>query len=409
MKYLPTSWENLFQKIKKIVRDYEEENWKWSSINIAVWEPDWTPPETLRQITAEAILKNDTAIHTYWDNRAPENFLELMIQHHAWISLKENDHLSGIALPWEKPMIWLLPIACWANTNKNSKNSWFVKTAPSYDLIGQWWEYLWIEEDVYTWPLYSAEDFKLNLQNLPKMEKAPKMIITVKPWNPCPVWASKENWEELIEYCLKNNVRLVNDWAYAGLVHTKHTPLSQVAKNYPELDWMEFFSVSKTMNACWWRVWTAIGSKDFIEEFSKIKWNADSWAFWPALIWITKYLENPKSKTELQNIQKLYEKRLSLMLPLFEWAWFKKACTTDAWFFVLWKCPKKLNWENIKDSEDFNMKMISTVWVVWVPFSWAEIDWEKEQFIRYTVCAPIENKDFYERVKLALEEIKIEY
>jgi len=29
MKYLPESWENLFQRIKKLVREYEEVNGKW--------------------------------------------------------------------------------------------------------------------------------------------------------------------------------------------------------------------------------------------------------------------------------------------------------------------------------------------------------------------------------------------
>jgi aspartate/methionine/tyrosine aminotransferase len=37
------------------------------------------------------------------------------------------------------------------------------------------------------------------------------MILTVKPGNPCPVGATREEWEEIIEYCIKNKIRLVND------------------------------------------------------------------------------------------------------------------------------------------------------------------------------------------------------
>lgn len=63
----------------------------------------------------------------------------------------------------------------------------------------------------------------------------------------------------------------MNDAAYSGLVHKNHVPLSQVAKNYPELEWMELFSVSKTMSACGWRVGAVVGSEDFISELASVK------------------------------------------------------------------------------------------------------------------------------------------
>lgn len=408
MKYLPESGENLFQRIKRIVREYESKNWQWSSINIAVWEPDLNPPETLRKITAEYVLKNENWIHTYWDNRASEDFIEWMFKHHTWLSLNDYSHLKWLALPWEKAMLWLLPIACWSNINKSNENIWFIRTVPAYDLIWQWSEYLWQES--YILPLYSSDNFRVRISNLPKLAKPPRMILTVKPWNPCPVWWKVEEWKELIEYCIANNVRLVNDWAYAWLNHWwKHTSLSLIAKDYKNLDWMELFSISKTMNACWWRIWVAVWSIDFIDELAKIKWNSDSWAFGPALVWVSEYLKHQNSKGELQEINDIYKKRASIMIPAFEKAWFKLACNTEAWFFVLWKCPRKLDWENIETSEEFNNKMISKIWLVWVPFIWAEIDWKKEQFIRYTVCSSFEDEKFAKRVSDALDKVKVEY
>jgi hypothetical protein len=37
MKYLPETWENIFQRMKRIIREYESKNWVGSTINIAVW------------------------------------------------------------------------------------------------------------------------------------------------------------------------------------------------------------------------------------------------------------------------------------------------------------------------------------------------------------------------------------
>jgi len=408
MKYLPESWENLFQKIKKIVRNYEEKNGVWSSINIAVWEPDMNPPATLREITAKNVLKDENWVHTYWDNGAPEDYIEEVVKHHTWISPNANPHLKWLALPWEKAMLGLLPIACWANLDWDFANTWYVKNAPAYDVLWTWAEYLW--EEAYIWPIYSQDDFKLKVANLPKKAKPPRMILTVKPWNPCPVWATREDWEEVIDYCIKNNIRLVNDAAYSWLVHGNHVSLSEVAKDYKDLDWMELFSLSKTMNACWWRLGCAFWSADFIDELTKIKWNADSWAFGPALVSIPEYLKNENSTWELSQIKKTYEKRLSILVPMLEEVWFKKACPTDAGFFTLWMLPKTLNWVEIKSSEEFNNAMIEAIGLVWIPFTGSKLDsWENEQFIRYSVCAPFENPEFTKRVSEALSKISIDY
>ena len=407
MKYLPESWENLFQRIKRLVREYEAQNWVWSSLNIAVWEPDTTPPELLRLFVAEEVLKDDNANHTYWDNRSPEWLNQKLIELNTWINILNYPNLSSLLIPWEKSILWLFPIACWANRNDSPvENSWFMKNAPAYDVLSTWCEYLW--EESFIWPIYSYENFKLKVANIPEWKK-PKMILTVKPWNPCPVWASKEEWIEIIDYCIKNKIRLVNDWAYTAVVHKNHISLTSVAKDYPELEWAELFSISKTFSACWWRIWVIAWTSDFISEITKIKWNTDSWIFWPAWIWLNKYLETKQSKEDNKKIQEMYKKRLEILIPIFENAWLKLACPTEAWFFMLFNCPNFLNWEKIENSEDFNNKMINQIWLVWVPFVWSEVNWKKEQFIRYSACYDSLNPKNVIRLKEALTKVKISY
>jgi aspartate/methionine/tyrosine aminotransferase len=408
MKYLGNSPENLFQRIKRYVKEYEEKHGKGSSINIAVGEPDTCPPETVRKIVAEQVLDANHDIHTYWDNRDPGKFCRNLIKQMTNVDIDEYENISSLVLPGEKSMIGLLPIACGANRNDVSvENEGFVKTSPAYDLVGQWAEYL--GEQATAWPLYSSENFQLNVENLPKTGKKPRMIITVKPGNPCPAGATRKDWEDLIAYCIEHNIRLVNDGAYTSLTHKNHTPLCQVAKNYPELDWIEYFSISKAISACGWRLGAAIGSNDFIDELTKIKGNADSGPFGPALVGCEQYFGMPESKTEMQEIQKMYERRLDIALKIFDEAGFTLACPTDAGFFMLFHCPKTINGEAVKNSEEFNQKMISELGLVGVPFTGAEINGKPEQFIRYSVCSDFENPEIQEKVKTALAKVKVGY
>lgn len=407
MKYLPESWENLFQRIKRLVREYEGINWAWSSINIAVWEPDTNPPELLRKLVAEEVLRDVNKNHNYWDNWSPEWLNKKIVELNTKINIDNYSHIKSLLIPWEKPILWLLPIACWANRNDSPvSNKGYMKNAPAYDVMATWCEYLW--EESYIWPIYSYENFKLKVSNMPKW-RLPRMILTVKPWNPCPVWASREEWEEIINFCIKNKIRLVNDWAYTAVVHKNHVSLTSIAVNYPELEWAELFSISKTFSACWWRIWVIVWSNDFIDEVTKIKWNTDSWVFWPAAVWLNNYLDTNESKNDNKNIQEMYKKRMDVLIPIFENAWLKLACPSDAWFFMLFLCPNKLNWEDINTSEEFNNKMINLVWLVWVPFVWSEINWKKEQFIRYSACYDSLKDENITRLKEALAKVNIIY
>jgi len=324
------------------------------------------------------------------------------------VDIDKFSEIDSLVLPGEKSMIGLLPIACGANRNDVLvDNSGYIKTSPAYDLVGQWADYL--GEEATAWPLYSSENFQLNLDNLPKGETKPRMIITVKPGNPCPAGASREDWEKLISYCITNNIRLVNDGAYTSLTHKNHTPLCEVAKDYPELDWIEYFSVSKAISACGWRLGAAIGSKDFIGELTKVKGNADSGPFGPALVGAEQYFGMPESKQEMGEIQKMYERRLDVALSIFGDAGFNLACPTDAGFFRLFHCPKTLNGQAINSSEEFNQLMIKELGVVWVPFTGAEVSGVPEQFIRYSVCSDFENIEIQEKVKTALSKVEIGY
>jgi len=403
MKYLWEGGVNLFQKIAMLVTEYKEKNGEENLINIGSGEPDTTPPETLKKLVAEEVLSDVYATHTYQENNSKNRLNQNFIELNTWINIDNYPHLSSLILPWEKPMLGLLPIACGANRDDvEIDNEGYMVNAPSYDVIKTWAWYLW--EKSFVWPIYAEENFALKIDNMPAWVK-PRMILTVKPGNPCPVWATREEWVELIEYCIKNNIRLVNDGAYTALTHKSHVTLTEVAKDYPELDWIELFSGSKTFSMCGWRLGVAVWSKDFISELAKVKWNTDSWAFGPLVSGMEKYLELEQSKLDAKEKQEMYQKRLEILTKVFTDFGLKLACPTDAGFFMMFDCPKYLDWEEITSSEEYNKKIIEKIGVVWVPFSGQK--WE--QFIRYSACYDAFDEAKIAKLKEVLSRVKISY
>lgn len=109
----------------------------------------------------------------------------------------------------------------------------------------------------------------------------------------------------------------MNDGAYTALTHTSHVTLTEVAKEYPELDWIELFSMSKTFSACGWRLAVTVGSRDFISELAKVKGNTDSGPFGPLLSAMDTYLEMPEAKQDARKNQEKYAKRVEILRTVF--------------------------------------------------------------------------------------------
>ncbi len=408
MKYLGNSPENIFQRIRKMyIGHYGKVT---DVLNAATGQPDSVPPMTLRKLVAKWVLNEENQTHTYWDNDDPGEFCMNMIRRVARFDVKQYEHLATLVLPGEKSMLPLMPITCAAkqkNLPKVADNEGFIRTIPSYDLLETWADY--IDAPCQRWPLYSAETFRLNLKNLPKSEKPPRLIVVVKPGNPCPVGASREEWVELIEYCLKHQIRLVNDGAYASLIHGSHVPLCQVAAEYPDLEWMEIFSASKALSACGWRLGSAVGSADFITELAKVKGNADSGPFGPALNGMAEYFRDDIASTEMEAIQKMYERRLKIATKIFTDAGFKLACPSDAGFFMLFHCPKMLDGKPMKDNEQFNLELMQKVDLVGVPFAETRPDGSEGQFIRFSACIDYEDEAFADKMRAEMKKITIGY
>lgn len=56
-----------------------------------------------------------------------------------------------------------------------------------------------------------------------------------------------------------------------------------------------------------------------------------------------RYLELPEAKEDAKKTQEMYQKRLDILIPIFEGAGLRLASPTDAGFFMLFDCPKYID------------------------------------------------------------------
>lgn len=419
MRRIPATGINLFQLIYVLVREYRERTGE-EPLNLSLGNPDGVPPEALRLLKSRYAKDPGYDYHTYAEDKDLHDFAAGMVALHGGIEVAEFPRLRALPIAGIKTASALMPLACGLHIPDKSYRKAFrvASNLPAYDVVGTWSDsYLAAERTV--WPLVAADDMRLNLTRLKAALKKDgsdraDLVFVIRPGNPASVGASRSEWKELIEFCLEKGTRLVNDGAYAGLASgDAHVPLAQVAKDYPELEWLEMYSVSKSFNDPGARLGAVVGSRDFIEDLVLVKGNTDSGPAPGIMAAYGDFLKDRYTAREaLDEIRGLYEKRLAYLIPTLEAAGLRPACSTQAGFFTLWKVPESVLGTALPGEnrhEAFNRAVISVTGIVGVHFSGFKEDGLAEPLIRYAVCADVLKRDFQVRLEERLARLKPVY
>jgi aspartate/methionine/tyrosine aminotransferase len=264
---------------------------------------------------------------------------------------------------------------------------------------------------------------KLNrLKETLKKEKLRRadLIFVIRPGNPAAVGATAGDWKELIEFCLEGGIRLVNDAAYSGLAGKgHHAPLAQVAKDYEELEWLELYSVSKSYNDPGARLGAMVGSRDFVEDYLLIKGNTDSGPVPSVMAAYGRFFQDRAfARRTLEDLRRLYERRLAYVVPKLKAAGLAPACETDAGFFTLWKVPRQVlgvelasqaRTRALPPHEAFNRLVISQTGLVGVHFAGCSHDGKPDPLVRYAVCTNVLDRKFQARFEEQLARLEPRY
>ncbi len=416
---IPPSGINLFQLIYVLLREYQEKTGR-EPLNLSLGNPDGIPPQEIRRLKAKYAADPGYDYHTYAEDKNLLGFAERMVRLHGGLDVGAHPHLRALPIAGIKTATALLPLACGLHLPDRSRRAAFrvASNLPAYDVIGTWSDaYLGARRTV--WPLVGAEGMRLNVARLKDALKKDgvdraDLVFTIRPGNPAAVGASREDWKELIAFCLEKGTRLVNDAAYAGLAAAgTHVPLAQVAPDYPDLEWIELYSVSKSFNDPGARLGALVGSREFVEDFALVKGNTDSGPVPGVMAAYGEFFADEiGARRALDDIRGLYERRLAYLIPALKGAGLRPACATEAGFFTLWKVPESAFGKRLPDEnrhEAFNRTVIGESGIVGVHFTGFCEDGSREPLIRYAVCADVLHAGFKARLESELARLKPVY
>jgi aspartate/methionine/tyrosine aminotransferase len=425
---IPPSGINLFQLIYILIREYTQKTGQ-APLNLSLGNPDGVPPQDLLDLQARFSRDPSYELHTYAEDKSLNAFVEGMVFAHSGMRLQEHPQLRATPIAGIKTATALLPLACGVHLPDRERRKSFrlVSNLPAYDVIGTW-SSSYLATDRIVWPLLSQDNMRLNLSLLKEKIKdarcdRPDLIFVIRPGNPAAVGANEQDWRQLIEFCLERGSRLVNDGAYAGLVDSAnrdaHVPLAQVAAKYPDLEWAELYSVSKSFNDPGARLGVMFGSQDLIDDYILIKGNTDSGPVPAVMAAYGEFFKNEeRTRGALRELQTTYQRRLSFLVEALESTGMKKACLTDAGFFTLWKCPTRVFGKDLKSiaknegislAEAANRTIIQEGGIVGVHFTGQNPDGSPDPLLRYAVCTDVLSSKFQDAFRSALERMKPEY
>lgn len=370
---LPEGGVNLFQGIKEA--SARAEAMGITLVRLSIGQPEGWPLESAMEAAAEAIKSRKQSMHEYQDNGSPgvPGFSERFVQAHVKNSL-DGKNVAYLPTPGTKPMLTLFSEAC---GGVDRKLTIAMMTNPGYPTPKDWAR-TYLHHDVYELPLNPENNFRFSVKDIPQ---GTDLVMINYPHNPSGQVATREQLEELCQYCQNHGIRLVNDAAYMALSHTdESSSLTDVAVDYPGLSWIELFSSSKTLgNATGWRIGAAVGSPIFIKDFGIIKGNTDSGFAAPLAAGVLYAVENDKAGIEANRAK--YERRLRILTNILKGNGMKLAVEPVAGFFTLWQSPRFAFGEEMEDAADFNTRMINQTGIVGVPF---------HPYMRYAVCVDVE-------------------
>ena len=183
------------------------------------------------------------------------------------------------------------------------------------------------------------ENFIKNLHKiLSSNNNRAKALVLNYPNNPTTRMASLEFFKEVVDICIKYEVYILSDIAYAEIYFDGEIPPSILevprAKNIA----IEFSSLSKTYSMPGWRVGFAVGNKSLVQALTKIKSYLDYGAFTPVQVASIAALNGPQEC--VNDIRSIYMKRRDILVEgLSRIGW--KVESPKATMFVWAKLPER--------------------------------------------------------------------
>ncbi|WP_087972687.1 LL-diaminopimelate aminotransferase [Oceanobacillus rekensis] len=375
-----------FEKIKRAKKEAIQSNPEMDLIDLGVGEPDAMADQTVVRKLAEETSKPENRF--YADNGI-EEFKQAAAAYMRNVFGVDNlqpeteiNHCLGL-----KSALSMLPTA-FINPGDIT-----IMPTPNYPIIGTHTEYLGGE--VFHLPLLSDNAFLPKLDSLPdSVLKKAKLLYLNYPNNPTGAVATKEFFEEVVQFAENHELIVIHDAAYASLVFDSEKPLSFLSIPGAKEVGIELHSLSKSFNMTGWRIGFVAGNAKLISAFKAVKDNYDSGQFIPIQKAAAYALSHPEI-TE-QTAAK-YSRRHSALVSVLNACGFHAEKPKGS-FFLYTRIPKAVtNGPEFQSAEEFSQYLIKELLISTVPWD------DAGAYIRFSVTFQADGMKEEQRV---LDEIK---
>ena len=260
----------LFAEISRIKREAIAKG--ANLIDLGIGDPDIPTPQGI--IDALVRAANNPETHRY--DESARGWVPFLKAASNWY-----ERTFGVSTDWDSELCQVigskegLAHLAWAYINEGDVS---ITPNPGYPVYKV--NTLMAGGEVYETPLREENGFLPVLSDIPSdIAKRAKLFYVCYPHNPTAAIATKEFYEEAVEFCRDHDIVLVNDMAYAtvnfdGLVN----PTALQVEGGKDVT-IEFHSLSKMFNMTGWRLGFAIGNPDVVANLQKMKSNIDSKQF----------------------------------------------------------------------------------------------------------------------------------
>ncbi|MEX1040884.1 MAG: LL-diaminopimelate aminotransferase [Pirellulaceae bacterium] len=273
-----------FEKIKRAKRKALADHPDRKLIDFGIGENDEMAPASVREAMTHEI--NQPENRGYADNgiaefkQAVARFMQRMFGVELDATTEVN-HCIG-----SKPALAMLP-AVFINPGDIT-----LMTVPGYPVAGTHTRYY--GGAVYKLPLLAENNFLPDLASIPGdiLEKA-KILVLNYPNSPTGKVATREFYEQVVEFAKKNNLIVVQDAAHTVLTF-EGKPLSFLSVPGAKDVGVEIHSLSKGFDMIGWRIGWVCGNAKIVQAFSDVKDNSDSGQFIAVQKAAAKALDDPE-------------------------------------------------------------------------------------------------------------------